>query len=100
MDKDGKQPGIENQKLPSTKNATTKEYTQSGEDGAEIDKDGEQQLGTDSREHPTTNNARSEQLRTKRTHKKDDEQQTKAQKKSIGSCNKKCQQVLVYFFQI
>jgi hypothetical protein len=48
MDKDGKQPDIENQKLPSTNNATTKEYTQSGEDGAEMDKDGEQQLVTES----------------------------------------------------
>ncbi len=48
MDKDGKQPGIENQKLPSTNNATTKEYTQSKEDRAETDKDGEQQPGTES----------------------------------------------------
>ncbi len=48
MDEDGKQPGIENQKLPSTNNATTKEYTQSREDEAETDEDGEQLPGTES----------------------------------------------------
>jgi hypothetical protein len=93
MDEDGKQPGTENQKLSSTNNATTKEYTQSREDGAETDKDGKQQPGTKSRELPTTNNASTEQSCTKMTHNKDDEKQTKAQKKSTGSCNKKCQQV-------
>ncbi len=46
--KDGEQPGVENQELPSTNNATTKDYTQSKEDGAEMDKDGDQQPGTES----------------------------------------------------
>jgi hypothetical protein len=56
MDKDGEQWGIENQELQSTNNATTKEYTQSGEDGTEMDKDGELHLGTESQEFqlPTT----------------------------------------------
>jgi hypothetical protein len=70
LDKDGKQPGIENQQLPSTNNATTKEYTQSYEDGAETDKDGDQQPGIESQELPTTNNASTKQWHTKTTHKK------------------------------
>jgi hypothetical protein len=56
LDKDGKQPGIENQKLPSTNNENTKEYTQSGEDGAGMDKDGEQKPGTERQKVPITNN--------------------------------------------
>jgi hypothetical protein len=66
MGKDGEQPGIESQELPSTNNASTKDYTQCGEDRDNMDKDSEQP-GPECQEVPSTNNTSTKQLNSKLT---------------------------------